>query len=448
MINNSFIILNTGFTVPKTLTTFTAYMRKKERAIVFLLAALNFTHILDFIIMVPLSIYLMPTFHISAFQFSTLVASYSISAFFSGIIAALFIDRHDRKKALLLAYGGFLIGTFACGIASNYITLLGARIIAGTFGGILGAQVLAIVADVFTYERRGRAMGVVMSAFAVASVIGIPLSLFLTNLFKSNWHIPFLAIGVLGSLLMPFMIRYLPSMKDHINENTSSSIFGNLTTVMKIRAQRSALIFSGLFMFGHFLVIPFIPSYLEFNKGFTKFQIPLILLCGGIASFAAAIIFGRFSDKKGKLPVFIWSVVMSLFLVWVLTNMPSINIQLAILFFAILFMVVTTRIVVAQAMISGVVPQHQRGSFMSVNGSMQHLGQGLASLVAGVIIKTDKTSHQLFNYNWVGYLSIAVLIVGVVMGKKIFRSIDKTADTPSSNEKPIESNDMVLDIAE
>jgi predicted MFS family arabinose efflux permease len=423
-------------------------MNKKERAIVFLLAALNFTHILDFIIMVPLSIYLIPSFKISAFQFSTLVASYSISAFFSGIIAALLIDRHDRKKALLLAYVGFLIGTFACGIAPNYLTLLSARIIAGTFGGILGAQVLSIVADLFTYERRGRAMGAVMSAFAVASVVGIPLSLFLTNLFRSNWHIPFLAIGGIGFLLMPFMIKYLPPMKDHINENASSSLFGNLTSAMKIKMQRSALIFSALFMFGHFLVIPFIPSYLEFNKGFTKFQIPLILLCGGIASFAAAIIFGRFSDKKGKLPVFLWSVFISLFLVWILTNMPSMNIQLALLFFAVLFMVVTCRIVVAQAMISGVVSQHHRGSFMSVNGSMQHLGQGMASLVAGVIIKTNRDTHQLSNYNWVGYLSIAVLIASIVIGNKIFKSIDKPASIHTEDERPIDSNEMVLDIIE
>lgn len=422
-------------------------MTRNERIILFLLAALNFTHILDFIIMVPLSIYLIPEFKITAFQFSTLVASYSISAFFSGIIAALVIDRHDRKKVLLWAYVGFLVGTFACGISINYVTLLMARIVAGTFGGVLGAQVFAIVADLFVYERRGRAMGAVMSAFAVASVIGIPLSLFLTNLFKSNWHIPFLAIAGIGILLIPFMIKYLPSLKDHIDANSSRSLFGNLAIAMKVPIQRSALLFSALFMFGHFLVIPFIPSYLEFNKGFTKFQIPLILLCGGIASFAAAIIFGRFSDKKGKLPVFVWSVSISLFFIWILTNMPSMNIQLALLFFAVLFMVVTSRVVVAHAMVSGVVSNHQRGSFMSVNGSMQHLGQSMASLAAGVIIKANRDTHQLSNYNWVGYLSIAVLVASLIIGNKIFKSIDKPAASPG-DEQSLNSEELVLDIAE
>lgn len=423
-------------------------MNKKERAIILLLAAINFTQVLDFVNMVPLSIYLIPDLHISAFQFSTLVASYSISAFFSGIIAALLIDRHDRKVSLLFAFTGFLIGSFACGIAPNYVTLLIARIVSGTFGGLLGAQLYSIVADIFSYERRGRAMGIVMSAFAIASVIGMPLSLLLTNVFNSNWHLPFLANGFLGLLLLPLMIKYVPSLKGHITTFGSSTIFGSLRKPMKIPIQRSALIFSCLFMFGHFLVIPFIPSYLQFNNGFTILQIALILLCGGLASFAAAIYLGRFSDKKGKLPIFLWSVFISLFLVFILTNMPAMNVPVALLFFAVLFLVVTSRIVMAQSMISNVVSQNQRGSFMSVNGSMQQLGQGMASLIAGVIVKTNKTTHQLSNYNWVGYLSIAVLIVAVIIGNRIFKTIDKTTDIPSGDEQPFKSNELQLDIVE
>jgi predicted MFS family arabinose efflux permease len=291
-------------------------------------------------------------------------------------------------------------------------------------------------------------MGIVMSAFAIASVIGIPLSLLLTNVFNSNWHLPFLANGFVGLLLLPLMIKYLPSMKGHITIHSSSTVFGSLTSPMKIPIQRSALIFSCLFMFGHFLVIPFIPSYLEFNKGFTKLQIPLILLCGGLTSFAAAIYLGRFSDKKGKLPIFLWSVLISLFLVIILTDMPSMNLPTVLLFFGLLFMVVTSRVVMAQSMISNVVSQNQRGSFMSVNGSMQQLGQGTASLIAGAIVKTNRTTHQLSNYNWVGYLSIAVLIVAVLIGNKIFKSIDKTSDIPSGDEQPFKSNELQLDIVE
>lgn len=419
-------------------------MNKKERTIILLLSAINFTTVLDFVVMVPLSIYLLPGLHISAFQFSTLVASYSISAFFSGIIAALLIDKHDRKKTLIISYTGFLVGSLACAVAPTYFSLLIARIVSGTFGGLIGAQLYSIVADIFSYERRGRAMGAVMSAFAIASVIGIPLSLLLTNVFNSNWHIPFLTNGIIGLILMVFLIKLLPPLKDHISDKKPAGIFTSLTNPMKIPLQRLALLFSCLFMFGHFLVIPFIPSYLEFNKGFTKLQIPLILLFGGLASFAAAIFLGRFSDKKGKLPVFLWSVLISLFLVIILTNMPSMNIAVTLLFFSVLFMVVTTRIVMAQSMISNVVSQQQRGSFMSVNGSMQQLGQGMASLIAGVIVKTDRTTHQLSNYNWVGYLSIAVLIVSIIIGTRIFKIVDAASD----DETPVESNELVLDIVE
>ena len=191
-------------------------MTRKERTILFLLACLNFTHILDFMIMMPLGNYLIPYFKITAMHFSILVASYSISAFISGLAIAMIIDKFDRKRSIVIAYVGFLLGTLACGFAPTYGLLLAARILAGLFGGIIGAQVFSIVADLFVYERRGRAMGAVMSAFAVASILGVPISLYLTNLFKFNWHVPFILIGSLGILLVPLIIRFVPAMIGHI----------------------------------------------------------------------------------------------------------------------------------------------------------------------------------------------------------------------------------------
>ena len=271
-------------------------MTKKERIILLLLAGLHFTHILDFIIMMPLSNYLIPYFKISAMQFSILVASYSISAFFSGLLIAIFIDRFDRKKALVLAYTGFLIGTIACGLAPTYGLLLAARILAGLFGGIIGAQVLSIVADLFSYERRGRAMAAVMSAFAVASILGVPMSLYFTNLFNFNWHVPFLIIGGVGIVLLPFVIRFVPKMIDHIKSKDSiSHPLQSLAIVIKNPDQRSALLFAGLLMMGHFLIIPFINPYIEFNKGFSKDMIPMIYLVGGLASL---IEFNIWIDKR------------------------------------------------------------------------------------------------------------------------------------------------------
>ena len=193
-------------------------MNKNERIILIILAGLNFTHILDFMIMMPLGNYLMPSFNISPEQFSFLVSAYSISAFIAGIVAALIIDKYDRKKVLILSYIGFVLGTLACGLADSYWLLMSARIVAGLFGGIIGAQVLAIVADLFTYDRRGQAMGAVMSAFAIASILGVPFSLYLTNLFNNNWHIPFLLIAGVGVVLAPALFRFIPSMSSHIQD--------------------------------------------------------------------------------------------------------------------------------------------------------------------------------------------------------------------------------------
>ncbi|MBL0234666.1 MAG: MFS transporter [Chitinophagaceae bacterium] len=401
-------------------------MTRQEKLLLILLAGLNFTHILDFIIMMPLGNYLIGDLHITAFQFSLLVAVYSISAFFSGLAIATFIDRFDRKKPLLFAYIGFLAGTIACGFANSFVLLLLARIMAGTFGGIIGAQIFAIVADLFPYEKRGRAMGIVMGGFAIASILGVPISLFVINLFHHDWHLPFLMIGAVGIILVPLIIRIVPNMTGHIREVEEDNLFGALFKVTRIKIQRSALCFSGLLMMGHFLIIPFINPYLEFNKGFSKDALPNLYLIGGMASLVAALYLGRMADKKGKLKVFSISILMSMVMVWVVTQMPPVAFGLVLLFFALFFMVATGRIVTAQAMITQVVNPEQRGSFMSINGSIQQLGSGIAALCAGAIVRTQH-DHKILHYEYVGYLSILVLLLTWLFAKKIFRNLDNNA---------------------
>lgn len=408
-------------------------MSRKEISILILLALLNFTHILDFMIMMPLENYM----KVPAFKFSILVAAYSISAFFSGLAIALFIDKTDRKKSLLLAYIGFVAGTIGCGFAPTYGLLLFARIVAGLFGGIIGGQVFAIVADIFPYERRGKAVGIVMGGFAGASILGVPVSLYLTNIFKDDWHVPFRMIGGLGILFIPLIIWIIPSMTGHIKKEVETkSPFDVLITVCKVPSQRSALIFSCLLIMGHFLIIPFINPYLEFNKGFSKDATPMIYLAGGFSSLLAALFLGRLADKTGKLKVFSVSVFLSLFMVFIITRLPDVHFGIVLLFFSIWFIVATGRIVTAQAMITEVVDTEQRGSFMSVNGSVQQLGSGLAALFAGAIVFTEK-SGKVHNYEWVGYLSIVVLFISLWFGRVIFKKMDKPGN------KPFHENEML-----
>jgi MFS transporter, DHA1 family, inner membrane transport protein len=397
-------------------------MTKNERLILILLAALNFTHILDFMIMMPLGNYLIPYFNISPQQFAILVSAYTFSAGASGFVAAFYVDNFDRKKILIAAYIGFLVGTLACGLAPTFALLLTARTLTGVFGGLIGAQVISIVSDTFSYERRGQAMGAIMSAFAIASIIGVPFALYLANL--SSWHAPFLLVGGLGFALVPFLMRYIPSMTAHIHDATArENKLAILTTVLSTPAQRNALIFSGLIMFGHFLIIPFINPYMEFNMGYSKNHTPMVYLAGGIASFFSANLIGKAADNYGKLKVFSLSVICALPLVIGITNMPTIPFYIILALFAAWFTASTGRGVTAQAMVSQVVSPEHRGSFQSFNSSVQQIGSGLAALASGYIVVKGEQG-QIEHYDWVGYLSVAALAVSLLLARQIFKTLD------------------------
>ena len=412
-------------------------MEAKEKWLLAILAAINFTHILDFMIMMPLGNYLMPYFRISPQQFTLLVAAYTISAGISGFIAAFFVDSFDRKKILLLGYTGFLLGTIACGFAPSYPTLLCARIFAGVFGGLIGAQVLSIVADVFAYSRRGAAMGAVMSSFSIASTFGVPFSLYLANLI--SWHAPFLFIGFVGIILIPLIGKYVPAMNAHIQApQVQERKLSALTSVLQNPKQRLALVFSGFIMMGHFLIIPFINPYLEFNNGYSRQQTPLVYLVGGVAAFFASNLLGRVADKHGKLRVFIICIVLSLPLVVTITNLPHIYFPVVLLFFALWFVVATGRGVTAQAMVSSVVESEKRGSFMSFNSSVQQLGTGAASLIAGFVV-LEGSGGKILRYSWLGYLSILVLLFCAWLGFRVFRTLESGAFTATADETELKA---------
>lgn len=393
-------------------------MTKKERIIIFLLATLNFTHILDFMIMMPLGNYLMPFFNISPQQFSMLVASYTLAASISGFCAAFFIDGYDRKKILLIAFSGFLIATMACGFAPTYPFLLTARLVAGLFGGLIGAQVISIVSDLFVYERRGRAMGAVMSAFAIASTIGIPLALYVSNLF--SWHAPFIGIASIGFLLIPFIIIYMPAMNAHLIEGEKPTLnLHGFKAVFSDSNQVKALLFTGFVMFGHFIIVPFINPFLEFNLGYSKKLTPLIYLVGGVAAFFSANWLGRVSDKVGKMKIFRICLFSSLPMVIIITNLVPISYWIVLVLFAAWFTVATGRGVTSQAMVSNVADVKYRGSFQNFNSSIQQAGSGLASLLAGFIVMEGE-GGKIVNYFWLGIISVGALLISLALAQKVF----------------------------
>ncbi|HEX4875068.1 MAG TPA: MFS transporter [Chitinophagaceae bacterium] len=399
-------------------------MTKKERIILLLLASINFTHILDFMIMMPLGNYLIPEFEISPKQFSLLLASYPVSSFVAGLLMAIYADKFERKRLLLFTYAGFIVGTAACGFSSSYQLLLISRIIAGIFGGIIGGQVLSMLGDLFSYERRGAAMGAVMSSFAVASSVGVTFSLYLVDIFKDDWHVPFLFVAILAIILWPLSFYFLPGLKEHLTiENSEKNKLRQIRNTLSDKTTGLTLLFSGLMMMGHFLIIPFINPYMEFNMGYPRSVTPLIYLIGGIASFLSAIYLGKLSDKVGKLSIFSICVPLSFVFVILLTNLPVLPFSVVLGFFALWFALATGRAVSSQTMVSNATGAANRGSFMSLNSSIQHLGTGAAALLSGYIVTDDKNG-RLLNYEWVGYLSVIVLLTGFFLGRYLFKGTD------------------------
>lgn len=393
-------------------------MNSRERIILLLLAALNFTHILDFMIMMPLGNYLMPYFNISSQQFSMLVAAYTFSAGISGFLAAFFVDKYDRKQVLLLAYVGFLIGTLCCAISPTYSLLLISRVVAGIFGGLIGAQVLSIVADLIPYERRGTAMGVIMAAFSVASVFGVPFSLYLANIF--NWHGPFFFVAGLGIILIPFLMKYLPKMDTHIKLAGGEKV-GPLRLIKDIaqdKNQMLALALSATIMLGHFMIIPFLNPFMEFNKGFSKVQTPMIYMVGGALTLVSSPFLGKLADKIGKHRLFVMMALITTIPIALVTNLPDFPFYQVLCITGFWFVVSTGRMIPAQAMVSNVVSSERRGSFMSINSSIQQIFVGLASVISGLIV-VKRADNVILNYDTTGYISIAITLISIYFVSKL-----------------------------
>lgn len=390
---------------------------KREKLVLFSLALIQFTHIMDFMIMMPLGPQLMRIFSISPAQFGMIVSAYTFSAGIFGFLGAFFIDRFDRKMALLFIYSGFIIGTLSCSLAPTYHWLLAARVFTGMFGGIAGALILSIIGDSIPNERRASAMGVVMAAFSAASVFGVPFGLYMAN--KFSWHAPFLFIGCIGLGIITLVSFVIPNMKEHIVTKIERQ--GPLQVITNVTSnpnQLRALLLMFLLMVGQFSVIPFISPYMVANVGFSESDLTYIYLIGGFFTIFSSPMVGRLADKIGRFKVFTIFIFISLIPLFGITNMPKVSMPYVLVITSIFFICAGGRMIPASTMItSSVLPKH-RGSFMSINSSVQQLSSSLAAFMAGLIVQKN-ASGQLENYNYVGYIAIAASLLAIVVASKI-----------------------------
>jgi predicted MFS family arabinose efflux permease len=377
---------------------------RRERWLLFTLAGIQFTHILDFMIMMPLGPQFTALFGISNAQFGLLVSAYTLSAGFSGLMASTYIDRFSRKQLLLSMYSLFGLATLACALAPDYLWLMVARVAAGLFGGVLSALSQTIVADVIPFERRGRAMSVVMTSFSVSTVAGVPLGLFLAAHF--NWHAPFVGIAVLVGLLALGAWQTLPRLDAHLHHPERVSVWRGIGQVLAEPNHHKAFAVSGLMMFASFTVIPYITIYLQSNAGMQTAEVPWIYLCGGLATLLSARYFGRLTDRVGKVRMFqrlALAVTVPLMATTLSQGLPLWGL-LAIS--TLLFTVMSGRMIPGMAMISSAVEPRLRGTFMTLNSAVQSASMGLAALVAGLIIGRD-AQGQMTGYWVAGLLGVA-----------------------------------------
>lgn len=389
----------------------------KEKILLLTLAVIQFSHITDFMILMPLGPQLMKAFSILPSQFALLVSTYTFSAGISGFVGAFFIDRFDRRKAILTMATGFAAGTFLCGFAESYYSLLITRSITGLFGGVMGALILSIIGDAIPNERRASAMGMVMAAFSVASVIGVPAGLFLADL--SDWHMPFFALGTLAFLTLIPMSIYIPSMTDHISKcDEKPSPLQIIKNVTSNKNQMLALVFGSVIMLSHFSIVPFISPYLTTNVGFSDSQIKYIYLIGGALTVFSSPFIGRMADKYGRSRVFTFTVIAASVPIFFLTQIGETPIALVLVITGLFFVFGAGRMVPSTAMVTSSVKPQNRGSFMSFNSAFRQITNGIAAFFAGLIITIGEDGLYQ-NYDLVGYFAIAMGIVSIFISRKI-----------------------------
>lgn len=380
--------------------------------VIAILSILQFCIILDFMVLSPLGAILMPELKITTAQFGWVVSAYAFSAGASGLLAAGFADKFDRKKILLFFYSGFLIGTVLCAIAPDYPLLLAARIVTGIFGGVIGSVSFAIITDLFKFETRGRVMGFVQMSFAASQVLGLPIGLVLANQF--DWHAPFWMIAGFGIVVGILIFIYMRPIDEHLKLKSERNAFQHLIKTFSMPDYLKAFICTSLLATGGFMLMPFGSAFSTNNIGLTLGQLPLVYGITGLFSIATGPLIGKLSDQLGKFKVFVWGSIVAIIMVAVYTPLGITPLWVVIAISVIMFTGVSSRMISSSALVSAIPAPQDRGAFMSINSSVQQISGGIASAIAGMIV-IQRPDGFLEGYPLLGYVVIGSMIVTIAM---------------------------------
>ncbi|MFT4175583.1 MAG: MFS transporter [Luteolibacter sp.] len=389
-----------------------------ERNLLLLLAAVQFTHIMDFMILMPLGPQLMRELHLDSARFGAIISTFAITAGVVGLAVAPFIDRFDRRQLLLFCYAGFTLGTLACGLSTTHEMLLIARGICGAFGGVSGATVMAIVSDVVPAERRARGMGVIMTAFSAASALGVPFGLKLAQWWK--WEAPFLVTAAAAALVWLALFRVLPPVRAHLGAH-QSPLGRDFFRLLRSGNAWTGIVLMVSMVFGHFTIIPYLSPYLVSNVGMPEKNLFLVYLCGGLVTVFTGPIVGRLADRYGRFRVYLVLVFIASAVIRIITSAGPMPVWEILIFSTAFFVFASSRFIPAQAVISLAVPSAQRGAYMSLIACSRDLASGTAAAFAGRIVYQD-SAGELQNYQWLGLIAIGISLLSLILFRMVRRA--------------------------
>ena len=395
----------------------TPSLTKGQQVLLVVLAAINFSHIMDFMILMPLAPQLMRSLNVSPSGFSLLVASYSLAAGLASFSGTFIVDKFPRKRMLLLCYGGFTIGTLLCGMANSFTFLLAARVLTGFLGGIIGSQVLSLIADSFPPQQRGRANGIVMAGFSAASVLGVPTGLYIGTLF--GWQASFLAIGAFALLVFVAAVKSLPKGLRHlVASKNNAGNFKLLREILNYPQHRMALVFTLLVSFSHFTIIPFLSPYMVANVGFREMDLSYIYMIGGGITLFTGPYIGKLADRFGPAKMFVILIVIAFIPQLVISNLPKVSIWIALFFTSLFFIFSGGRFIPSQTLTVNSIEPRYRGGFMSLNSALMQFSSGLASFLAGKVVNR-LADGSLLHYDLLGYSTIVFSLLTIPIALKL-----------------------------
>jgi len=401
---------------PAPAATFSPY----QKFVVGLLALLQFAVILDFMLMSPLGVFIMPALSITTEQFGKAVSAYAFSAGIAGFVAAGFADRFDRKKLLLFFYGGFLLGTLWCGLAPTYELLLAARVFTGVFGGVIGSVVLAIATDLFEISLRGRVMGLIQTAFAASQVLGLPMGLYFAK--HWDWHMPFLVLAGIGVVGLAVISMRLRPVDGHLGKPQEHSPFMHLWHTLTEPRHLLAFLTVTLLATGGFMLMPFSSAFLVHNIGIDASHLPAIYFFTGVCTIVFGPMIGKASDKVGRFSVFLFGSVLSMTVIVVYTHLEATPLWLVVVINVVMFVGIFSRMIPFQAMSSQIPEPTKRGAYNAISSSIQQVSGGVASLAAGHIV-AQGPGGRIEHFPIVGYVVCGTTLLAIWLVWRIQRQL-------------------------